>query len=143
MLKVYDVRSAFQINRQQWQACGDVGYMCKDDSEVQKEKIILDRCPFDKAFQEIYNHYFNGLYADETMFLHRPYIGVCGSCRSRGMKIFANDAHTISVKTIYREREYVSLDWIAKHLTAEQAVQYFKDRGVGDSTVYLHFNNNE
>ena len=59
------------------------------------------------------------------------------------MKIFANDAHTISVKTIYQEREYVSLDWIAKHLTAEQAVQYFKDRGVGDSTVYLHFNNNE
>ena len=83
MLKIYDVRSVFQINRQQWEACGDAGYACKDDSEVQEERIILDKCPFSKAFQEIYNNYLNGIYANET-----------------------------------------------KHLTAEQAIQYFKDRGM-------------
>lgn len=130
MLKIYDVRSVFQINRQQWEACGDAGYACKDDSEVQEERIILDKCPFSKAFQEIYNNYLNEIYANETLILHRPYIGVVGCCRSRGSRYFADDVHTVSYKIIYRERECVSIDWITKHLTAEQAIQYFKDRGM-------------
>lgn len=130
MLKIYNVRSVFQINRQQWETCGDAGYICKDDSEIQEELVVLDKCSFDKAFCEIYNNCFDGLYADETPILHRPYIGVTGRCSLRGVQYCAKDIHTISYKVIYRERKHVSIDWITKHLTADQAIQYFKERGM-------------
>lgn len=130
MLRIYDVRSVFQINRQQWEPCGDAGWTCMDDSNPHEEVVVLNKCPFIEAYRKIYNDYFNGLYADETMFLHRPYIGVVGRCSQRGKRYFGDVVHTISYKVIYRERKDVSLDWIAEHLSAEKAIQYLKERGM-------------
>lgn len=130
MLKIYSVKSMFQINRQRWQPCGTNGYVCLDEDKVQAELINLDHCSFDEAYQKISELHPDGLDIGETIFRHRPYITIGGWNAEEQERFYAGKVHTISHKDIYREKKYVTLDWISSHLTADEAIQYFKERGM-------------
>lgn len=130
MLKIYIVKSMFQINRQEWEPCGDSGYACLDESEVPGEVIKLDRCSFSEAYQSIPNLQLNGVYVGKTAFRHRPYIAVNSWGIYDPRRFYAKDANTISYKQVFREKEYVTLEWITKHLSSDKAIQYFKERGM-------------
>lgn len=132
MLKIYKTRSQFQINRQEWEACGKGGYYCKEESEVKKELVLLDKCNFADAALEILDKqpHFDGVYAGVTIFLHRPFIEVGEFYRSEYKRLFAKDVHSFSYKIISEEMNHVTLEWIMQHLSAEQAIQYFKERGM-------------
>ncbi len=132
MLKIYKTHSRFRLNHQRWEMCGRGGYLCKEESEVKEELVLLNRCSFAEAAQEIFNNqsHFDGVYADTTMFLHRPFIEVVEFYRSEYTRPFAKDVHSFSYKVVSKEMEDVTLEWIMKHLSAEQAIQYFKERGM-------------
>lgn len=137
MLKIYDVKSMFQVNRQNWKLCGNNGYTCCDESEVQEELVALDRCTFDEAFQIIPKLHLDGMYVGETLFNHRQYIEVHGYSTETQRRFYAKSVHTISYKYVFREREYVTLEWIMKHLSSEQAIHYFKERGISVCPINL------
>lgn len=132
MLKIYKTHSLFQINRQGWERCGRGGYYCKEESEIKEELVLLNRCNFTEAVLEILDKQprFDGVYAGMTMFLHRPFIEVGEFYRSEYTRLFAKDVHSFSYKVISEEMRHVTLEWIMKHLSAEQAIQYFKERGM-------------
>ena len=133
MLKIYETHSLFQINHQKWERCGVGGYCCKGESKVKKELVLLDKCSFEDAMLKILDNqsHFDGVYADMTMFLHRPFIEAgCGFFRSEYTRFFAKDVRSFSYKVIYEEMEDVTIEWIIQHLSAERAIQYFKERGM-------------
>ncbi len=132
MLKIYDVRSMFKINRQEWDVCGNLGWICEDESEICKEVVILDKMRFYRALETIAanpNDY-KGMSAGQTLFRHRPYIEISNPHYLECERYYAKDAHTISYKLVCREKEGVTLEWIMEHLSAEKAIQYFKERGM-------------
>lgn len=137
MLKIYDVESMFQINRQDWEPCGSNGYICLDEAEVQEELVVLDRCTFDEAYQIIPKLNLDGMYVGETLFNHRPYIVVCGWNPATQRRFYTKNIHTISYKEVFREREHVTLEWIMKHLSSEKAIQYFKEREMSVCPINL------
>lgn len=139
MLKIYKTRSLFQINRQKWERCGSTGYCCKEESEVKEELVLLDKCSFEDAMLKILDNlsHFDGVYTDMTMFLHRPFIKVYGLFSSESTRLFAKDVRSFSYKVTYEEMEYVTLEWIMRHLKAEQAIQYFKERGMNVCPINL------
>lgn len=140
MLKIYDVRSVFQINRQKWDVCGTPGWICKDESEVGEEVIILDKMPFYHTFKAIAANPsdYDGMFTGQTPFRHRPYIEIGGLFRSDYVRYYAKDAHTISYKLVFREKKNVTLEWIMEHLSAEKAIQYFKERGMSICPIKSH-----
>ena len=132
MLKIYDVRSMFKINRQEWDVCGNLGWICEDESEICKEVVILDKMRFYRALETIAanpNDY-KGMSAGQTFFQHRPYIEISNPRYLECERYYAKDAHTISYKLVCQEKECVTLEWIMGHLSAEKAIQYFKERGM-------------
>ena len=139
MLKIYKTRSLFQVNHQKWETCGSGGYCCKYESEVEKELVLLDRCSFAEATLKILDKQsrFDGVYAGMTLFLHRPFIEVGGFYRSEYTRLFAKNVHTFSYKVIFEEMEHVTLEWIMQHLSAEQAIQYFKEHGMNVCPINL------
>lgn len=130
MLKIYEARSVFQINRQRWDFCGSHGWVCKDESEVQNELILLNKCDFTNARREICEKHLDGVYSGETTFRHRPFIAVKRSYSTECEKFFAEDVHSFSYKIIYREMNDITLEWIARHLTTDEVIRYFKERGM-------------
>ena len=66
----------------------------------------------------------------KPFFRHRPYIEINTPHCLEYERYYAKDAHTISYKLIFREKKDVTLEWIMEHLSAEKAIQYFKERGM-------------
>ena len=132
MLKVYDVRSMFQINHQKWDVCGSPGWVCKDESEVCEEVVILDKMRFYRTLEAIASNPngYDGMFVGQTLFRHRPYIEINTPHCLEYERYYAKDAHTISYKLIFREKKDVTLEWIMEHLSAEKAIPYFKERGM-------------
>lgn len=137
MLKIYCVQSFYQVNHQGWVRCGTDDYKCQDDGEAQEKQIIFERKHFNEAYDLIERLRPDGLYCDTTLF-GRPYIGVDGwNCRTP-QKLFPKSVYTLSYKLVYKEVKYATLDWISEHLTADEAIQYFKERGMTVCPIKLH-----
>ena len=139
MLKIYNVKSFYQIDRQQWEECGHIGWTCQDETQIEEEIVILNEVPFYHAFDTIEADpgSFDGLYIGQTMFRRRPYIKIGGAFVSDYTRYFSQNAHTISYKVVYLEKKNITLEWIMKHLSADKAIQYFKDRGINICPIQI------
>ena len=129
MLKIYKVQSFYQVNRQEWMHCGTIGYVCQDEAKTKEQEILFEKKSFNEAYDLIGRFNFDGLYCDTTLFGH-PYIGIIGWYCSSPQKLFSKRTNTLSYKLVYNEVKYATLDWISSHLTADEAIQYFKERGI-------------
>lgn len=125
MLKVYRVKSYVSINGEEWEEVGSTGYTVRDDKPT--EKIFFENFTLNQCYEYIKEKSLDGIWRSETFFRKRPmlYIG-CGYFSSNSYTNF----DTISYKDVYEEWKDVSLDWIMKHLSADQCIQYLKERGV-------------
>ena len=90
-----------------------------------------------EAYQIIPKLHLDGMCVGETLFNHRQYIEVYGYSTETQRRFYAKSIHTISYKYVFREREYVTLEWIMNHLSSEQAIHYFKERGVSVCPINL------
>ena len=126
MLKVYHATDYVSIDGAPWREVSCTGYSVSD--EELHTKLVLNEVSFDEAYEFLLNNHIWGVCNDGTIFRNKPVISVtyCGAFDSVRYKHF----NTMSCKTEYKEWTNVSLDWIMKHLSAEQCIQYLKERGM-------------
>lgn len=125
MLKVYTVKSYVSINGEEWQHVGIDGHATSADDPT--EKIFFEDFTFNQCYEYVKRKGLDGIWRSETFFRKRPmlYIGKW-FYEAKSYTYF----DTISYKYVYDEWKDVSLEWIMKHLSANQCIQYLKERGM-------------
>ena len=142
MLKIYTVSQQFKIDDKDWQECGERGWGCIEESSVTPETIranCVDWHEMARLIETSPYGWFDGLVTDKTFFRKRPYI--CAfRCRwhDEEWRFFPKDFKAISYRVLYKERSYVSMEWIFEHLSADNAIQYFKERGMNVCPIATH-----
>lgn len=142
MLKIYTVSQQFKIDDKDWQECGEKGWVCREESSVAPETFranCVDWHEMARLIETSPYGWFDGLVTDKTFFRKRPYIRAfrCG-WHDETWRFFPKDFNTISYRVLYEERSYVSMKWIFEHLSADKAVQYFKERGMNVCPIATH-----
>jgi hypothetical protein len=126
MLKIYDVCDYVSIDGAKWREVGDGGYRITDE-EVE-DRLILDQASFEQAREYLSKNALWGVKNDSTLFRNKPTV-----------RVYYVDAwdyvdyrrfDTMSYKRKYTERKDVSFKWLMEHLTADQFIQYLKERGI-------------
>ena len=125
MLKIYHKNNYVSVDGGPWRVIS-YGEIASD--EELETQLVLDNLSFDEAYDYLSQNHLGGVYIDETFFRHKPIITVnyYSSFDPARYKHFK----TISYKTAYAEWTTVSLDWIMKNLSADQCIQYLKERGM-------------
>lgn len=126
MLKIYNVDSYVSINGAKWCRVGNTGYCAS--SEDLCEDLIIDNLGFAATYKFLFQHHPDGLWLDTTLFGHRPVICI-SYFRAEGAVRYKN-FYSFSYKVVYKEWSDVTLNWIMNRLSADDAIQYMKDRGM-------------
>lgn len=131
MIQIYDVHNYVSIDGKEWREVKT--YLGNDWTIIYDEKdavggIVLDNVSFDRAYAYVINNYIDGLRPSLAIFNQKPQIGI--------RYIYKDGWEYIkSCKSFSLKREFelrpITLDWIMKHLEADQAIQYLKERGMG------------
>lgn len=142
MLKIYTVSQQFKIDDKDWQECGERGWVCREESSVAPETIranCVDWHEMARLIETSPYGWFDGLVTDKTFFRKCPYIRAfrCG-WHDEAWRFFPKDFKTISYRVLYEERSYISMEWIFEHLSADKAIQYFKERGMNVCPIATH-----
>ena len=104
---------------------------------IRDDEFVLDETPLENATWEqtkraIENHQLSHLmYVGKTFWRKRPYISavVC-PLDGPAPKFFQDDSVRFSVYCIYVQDECYTMNDVIKHARADQAVQWFKERGM-------------
>lgn len=126
MLKVYKVHNYVSIDGADWRKV-DSGHLITD--EEKSNELILDKVSFAEA-REILSqkNKLYGVWNCSTLILGRPTICVDYS----DSWDFAEYTHfnTMSYLRKYEEWTTVPMQWLMEHASAEQLIQYLKERGI-------------
>ena len=133
MLKVYQVYKYASIDGGDWRQVGSSGYTITD--EELSECIFLDNASFADTREYLKNNRLFGLYNDETFFKHKPVIKI--DFNSAWEYVTYRNFDTLSYKIVYKEWKDVTMQWLIKHASAEQVIQYLKERGI--TTCLMNF----
>ena len=125
MLKVYTVSSYVSIDGEDWQHIGYDGYTVSGDNLA--EKLLFENFTLEQCYEYSQGKKLDGIWLSKTFFRKKPmlYIGEWFYEAKRYTSF-----STISYKYVYEEWDSVSLEWIMKHLSADQCIQYLKERGI-------------
>lgn len=131
MLKVYKVYNYISIDGSDWRKVVE-SWWADDCWIVSDEKPIFKYILFDKSFNEVCeylnNNNLDGIRKDYTFWKNKPVITV------RYSDVF-DDVEYRYFDEMFYKKEYtewtdVSFEWLAKHLPADQFIQYLKERGM-------------
>lgn len=126
MLKVYHIHDYVSIDGAEWREVGGYGEKAIDgDPETE---IYLDNASFAEAYEYLTQHLLSGLYIDVTLFRKKPLIQVSYNDAFGWVEYRRFD--TISYKREYAEWKNVPLKWLMEHASADQFIQYLKERGI-------------
>jgi hypothetical protein len=126
MLKVYNVCDYVSIDGTKWRTVGGYGYTVTDE-EVEN-KLILDSVSFDEARKYLSENLLDGVWNDSTFFRHKPTIVV--KYQDAWDSVEYRHFNTISYKREFKEDKNVTFEWMTGHLSADQLIQYLKERGI-------------
>ena len=126
MLKVYRVYSCVSINGADWREVGRSGYKITDEEIF--DRIVLEQASFSETREYLSQKIVDGIWNDVTFFRHKPII--CVHYSGAWDPIYYRKFDTISYKIVYVEHRNVSMQWLMEHATADQAIQYLKERGI-------------
>ena len=126
MLKVYYVCKYVSIDGAEWRKVGHDGYRVVD-GEVEDE-LVLDNVSFDEARKYLSENILAYVWNDSTCFRHKPTIVVHYS--DAWDPVEYKHFNTLSYKREFVENKNVSFEWLTKYLTADQFIQYLKERGI-------------
>ncbi len=125
MLKVYTITSYVSIDGGDWFSVGAPGYTVRDNDPV--ENIFFENFTLEQCYEYLQEKSLDGIWPSKTFFRKKPMLYI-------GDGYFTSSAYyslnTISYKYVYTEWESVSLDWIMRHASADQCIQYLKERGI-------------
>lgn len=126
MLKVYFADSYYKVDGEEWGSCGKRGYVMRDDAQPDKQ-IYLDKAGWDAACAAE----LDGLVCGKTIFRKRPYLDVSrGWFDDHPRRFYWGDFKEFSYVVIYTEWTTCPLSWIMEKASAEQTIQYMKERGM-------------
>ena len=125
MLKVYMVDSYVSIDGAEWKCIGYSGYTIRDDNPT--EKIIFENLTLEQCHEYLQTHRLDGIWSSYTFFRKKPMLYI-DEHRLDNTPYYS--LNTISYKYVYKEWEAVSLEWIMQHMSADQCIQYLKERGI-------------
>lgn len=126
MLKIYKVVSYVSVNGAKWRSVGQAGYCCTDENR--DAKIILDNVSFEEVREYNNAHFLDGVWNINTFWRNKPAIAI--KYQDAWDDVVYKNFNTMSYKNVYTENKNVSLEWLMKHLTADQTIQYLKERGI-------------
>lgn len=131
MLKIYDVIDYISIDGARWRSVGGWRYKATDDEL--ENKLILNDVSFDEAREYFADHPLDGVCNDNTFFRNKPTIRVKYSDAWDSVEY--RHFNKLSYKREFEEWKNVTLEWIMKHLSADQCIQYLKDRGMATCPI--------
>ena len=131
MLKKYNTTNYISIDGADWRAVGGHGYTVTEDEP--QDKLIFDNVSFSEAYDYLSQHCLTGVWTDTSIFRNKPIIVV--SYNDAWDEVLYRRFKTISYKRKFVEDHHVSLEWIMKHLSADQCIQYLKDRGMATCPI--------
>lgn len=126
MLKVYWVYNYISVDGADWRQVGHSKYTIVDE-ELETE-LILDNASFDEVYAYLTQNPLNGLYDDTTLFKKKPKIQVDYS--DAWDAVFYRSFNTLSYKKVYEEMKNVTMSWLMEHTSADEFIQYLKERGI-------------
>ena len=126
MLKIYNVYAYISIDGADWRKVNCYRYIITD-KELETE-LILDNASFDEVRAYLSQHLLPGIYNEETWFRHKPLLSV--SYSNAWDAVLYRRFNTLSYKAVYEEKKDVSMQWIMENASADQAIQYLKERGI-------------
>lgn len=136
MLKVYYEKTYVSLDGEDWLRIGGVDEVIIDEKDFVNDKTIFEDISFDECFEFLCKNSIWGLSRDYTVFKKRPVVCVKPSFEFEPHRYTYFD--TISCKSIYEEKTNVNLKYVIERFPAEQAIQWFKERGI--NTCPINFN---
>ena len=126
MLKIYTVVSYVSVDGAKWRSVGQVGHCCTD--EDRDVKLILDKSSFDEVREYNNSNFLDGVWNTSTFWRNKPALAV--KYRDAWDDVIYTKFNTMSYKNVYTENKNVTLGWMMEHLSADQTIQYLKERGI-------------
>lgn len=100
------------------------------DVDVESFETILHQDYTWKMFDEVLKtEKINGIERRKTLIAKKPYIRIYDPRGEYHWDYCDDGKHTFSVKVIYTKLN-PSVEWLQKHLTADEFIKYFKSRGM-------------
>jgi crotonobetainyl-CoA:carnitine CoA-transferase CaiB-like acyl-CoA transferase len=126
MLKVYNVHDRISIDGAKWREIGLTGYIITD--KELSEIVILDHATFAETREYLDNNWIDGMRNQETFWRRKPIIEI--RYQDAWDWVDYRRFNTLSYKRKYKEWKDVSMEWLMKHASADQFIQYLKERGI-------------
>lgn len=127
MLKIYSVTSYVSIDGSLWREVGlHNEYVTLN--EPPENKLFFRGISFNELFEYLSYNHLCGLKKDYTLLRSKPLIKIQYS--DAWDEVDYRHFKSLLYKMEYRECDNLSLDWIMKNLSADQCIQYLKDRGM-------------
>ena len=130
MLKIYDPIYSVSIDGGPWKRLEDpfdTNWFVTDE-DLPETELLLDDVSFQEAYDYLHNKYISGARTCKTIFKGRPQLSLLYF--NTIDRKYIKKCKGFSLCAENRLRENVTLDWILKHLEADQAIQYLKERGM-------------
>ena len=131
MLKIYDPIYSVSIDGGPWKRLEDpldTNWFVTDE-DLPETELLLDGVSFQEAYDYLRDNYVSGARTCTTFFKEKPQLSLLYFNSIDRKCIKKCEWFCLLAKN--RLRKNVTLDWILKHLEADQAIQYLTERGMG------------
>ena len=98
------------------------------DKDLPAKELLLDNVSFQEAYDYLRDNYISGARTCTTFFKDKPQLSLVYF--NTIDRKYIKKCEGFCLRAENRLRKNVTLDWILKHLEADQAIQYFKERGM-------------
>ena len=130
MLKIYDPIYFVSIDGGLWKGLEDpfdTNWFVTDE-DIPETELLLDDVSFQEAYDYLRDNYIYGARPYRTFFKDKPRLSLL-YFKNIDRKYIKN-CEGFWLRAENKLRKNVTLDWILKHLEADQAIQYLKERGM-------------
>lgn len=130
MLKIYDPIYYVFMDGGPWERLEDpfdTNWFVTDE-DLPETELLLDDVSFQEAYDYLRDNYISGVRTCRTIFKNKPQLSLLYFNTIDRKYIKKCERFSLIAKN--KLRKNVTLDWILKHLEADQAIQYFKERGI-------------
>ena len=130
MLKIYDPIYSVSIDGGPWERLEDPfdTNQFVTDEDLPETELLLDDVSFQEAYDYLCDNYISGARTCSTVFKGKPQLSLLYF--NTIDRKYIKKCEEFWLRAENRLRENVTLDWILKHLEADQAIQYFKEIGM-------------
>ena len=131
MLKIYDPIYSVSIDGGPWKRLEDpldTNWFVTDE-DIPETELLLDDVSFQEAYDYLRDNYISGARTCTTFFKDKPQLSLLYF--NTIDRKYIKKCEGFCLRAENRLRKNVTLDWILKHLEADQAIQYLTERGMG------------